>query len=139
MTEQPEKKDEKKKEIVIPIGISMDKNCEIPENLKSWDTLDEQSPEYKDATNELDAVTTYIANLLNEGPEMKENMGKRVVTFKAVLQTLIKKVFVSNIERIGVLNQLIFSIQYEQEVRKMAMAYQAQLEAEKKKAAYYVQ
>jgi hypothetical protein len=135
---EEQKKEIKKKDIVIPMDLLMLTNLKTPDNLRTWESFDEQSPEYQEMTLELDAITTFIANQLNEGPELKENMGKRVMTFKAVLRTLIKKVFMSNIDRVGVLSQLIFDLQYESEMRKLASAYQKQAEEEAKKRASYV-
>jgi hypothetical protein len=141
MPEENSNKTEKKPDIVIPRDTKFGE-YEIPEQLKVWDSPNSYSKEYGETMEDLSAICDYIAKLLNEGPEIKESVAKRMLTLRAVMKTIIMKTFCNNFNRIGLLQQMIFDIQYEQQMKIALAAYQRQMQAqeaiEKEKGDTYV-
>jgi hypothetical protein len=141
MTEENDNKSEKKPDIVIPRDTKLGV-YEVPEQLKTWDSPDSYSKEYGEMMEDLSAICDYVAKLLNEGPEIKESVTKRMLTLRAVMKTIIMKTFCNNVNRVGLLAQMIFDIQYEQQMKIALAAYQRQMqtqqEMEKQKGNTYV-
>lgn len=131
MTDDEKETCPKRKDIVIPRETTFEK-YEIPENLKVWEEPHSYTQEYAEMMEDLSAICDHICKLLNEGPEVKESISKRMLTLRVIFKLLLLKTFANNFDRIGLLEQIIFDIMYEQQMRIAVAAYQRQMQEQSK-------
>jgi len=111
MAEQKEeKKKEKKKKIEIEIGKKYKMKLEVPKSMESWNSSADMSEEYKEMLGELSSIANYITYRLNEGPETKESIVKRVLTLRAIILELLDNTFLDGFHRYGLLTDILCDI-----------------------------
>jgi hypothetical protein len=112
---EPEKNGEEKKQI-LRLEIDLEKltktppDVVVPENQKLWESREEMSKEYIELLGTLQILALYIARNINEGPEVKDNSGKRLVLTKTVLEILIGNLAISGYDVYGLLTEMIHDI-----------------------------
>jgi hypothetical protein len=111
----------------------------IPDCLKVWEKKEDISPEYRAMMDNINILIDNIAVSLNEGPEVADNIAKRIQSLDAIIKSLIDKVFISLNDRIAILDKIKFNELYENQLKKMAATYINELKKEQKKAAEYVE
>ena len=82
----------KKKRIQIDLDaneIDSYKPPSLPDNLKTWDDKEKISDEYADMVAVGKYLAKYLAMCCNDGPECKDNIGKRIITAKIFLSTFV--------------------------------------------------
>ena len=127
--ENANKPESEKKPVVVPRETKF-AEYEVPDQLKVWDSPQAYTKEYAEMMADLSAMCDYIAKNLNEGPEVKDSVAKRVLTLRAVIKTIMMKTFCNNFNRVGLLEQMIFDIMYEQQMKIALAAYQRQMQAQ---------
>lgn len=135
------KKEENKQEpdsIVVPI-LKPRIDYDIPDDMKLWNKPSDLTPEYKEMMRVFDILIDYIVVSLNEGPEVKDSVAKRISTIEGVLKTIILKSFISVTDRVAILEKCKFDILYNYKMQVMAAQMAAQMLKEQKKADEYVQ
>jgi hypothetical protein len=95
----------------------------IPDCLKVWESKDQISPDYRIMMDNLNILIDNIAVSLNEGPEVADNVAKRIQSLDAVVKSLMDKVFISLSDRIAILEKMKFNMMYENQMKKMATSY----------------
>ncbi len=127
--ESDNKPDSEKKPVIVPRETKFGE-YEVPDQLKVWDGPESYTKEYGEMMADLSALCDHIAKQLNEGPEVKDSVAKRVLTLRAVIKTIMMKTFCNNFNRVGLLEQMIFDIMYEQQMKIALAAYQRQMQAQ---------
>ena len=130
----------KEKEQVIPRETKFE-NTKFQKNSKYGTEPNSYTKEYAEMVEDLSAICDYICKLLNEGPEVKESLAKRILTLRVIFKMILMKTFANNFDRIGLLEQIIFDMMYEQQMRIAVAAYQRQMQVreQQKKEKDYVQ
>jgi len=128
-----EEQKNKKEPIIIPRDISIPE-YEIPENMAIWASEGDYSEGFKQLLSDLTDICLYVAKQLNEGPEVKDSVAKRVITLKSLIKYLIMRVFLNNIEREGILHQIILDLYYEYQQAEAVKRYKSMLEEQQKRA-----
>jgi hypothetical protein len=122
---------EKKKVIEIPIEVKLG-GYQTPSCLESWSKEDSYTPEFEHMMDEFGSIVDYVCKQLNEGPEVKDNITKRILTLRIIIKALLGKTFINNLSRVGMLEQLLFDIMYEQQMREALTMYKKQQEQAQK-------
>ena len=104
-----EKKDEKKKEnrkIIIELDLDvLDKPTErqIMPNCDIWEKEEDMSPEFAQMMESLRYVMIYLARCMNEGPEVKDNVMKRSIAIRSLLDEFFMNVNINGYLLWGIL------------------------------------
>lgn len=111
MGENPVKKEpikEEPKKNVLHLEINLDTlndalKIETPANQSIWKDDTEMSEEYKLMLSTLCIIAKYIARVCNEGPEVKDNINKRLVTIKTIMDTFTNNLAINGYNLYGLL------------------------------------
>ena len=133
-----EYKDKPEEVITLP-KLKLRNDYATPDNLKSWENKDAITPEYRAMMDNLNVLIDNIAVSLNEGPEVANNLAKRIQSFDAIIKSLIGKVFISLYDRVAILSKVQFELMYENEMKKAAAHYIAAMQKEQEKGNQYVE
>jgi len=132
-------KDKPEEVIEIP-KLKLKHDYPIPDCLKVWEKKEDISPEYRAMMDNINILIDNIAVSLNEGPEVADNIAKRIQSLDAIIKSLMDKVFISLNDRIAILEKIKFTMLYNNQMKKMAATYiNALKEEQKKKADEYVE
>jgi hypothetical protein len=112
MTEQSIEKKEEQKKNILTLSIDLDEiakesDFKVPENQDIWHKPEDMTPEYNEMMNVVSILALYLAKLCNEGPEVKDNISKRLVTVKTMLTMFISNLNISGYMVYGVLTELL--------------------------------
>jgi len=83
---------------------------ETPKSLETWTLEKPISKECVETLNRCLSAARYIANELNEGPEVKDSVTKRTILLKYVLHEIIFSTFLNGYMRIGLLSEILNDI-----------------------------
>jgi hypothetical protein len=102
--------EEKKK--IFQINIDLEKlaephKCNVPENQIVWQSKKEMSKEYLELNKELQILALYIAKCCNEGPEVKDNINKRLVLARIVFGIILDNLAVTGYDAYGMLLEML--------------------------------
>jgi hypothetical protein len=89
-------------------------DLKAPDNQTLWTAGTPKSPEIEQMLMEVNDICTYLVNIINHGPEVKDNSAKRVMVLKAILKTIITYTFITSIDRLGVLEAIKDDLNTEQ-------------------------
>lgn len=78
---------------------------ECPENQRLWASQAEISQEYQKMVGTLSIIATFMARTCNEGPEVKDNVTKRLITVKTVLDTFLQNLSLTGYDIYGLLTE----------------------------------
>jgi len=145
-----EKKDEKKKEnrkIVIELDLDvLDKPTErqIIPNCNVWEKEEDISPEFAQMMESLRYVMIYLARCMNEGPEVKDNIMKRAIAIRSLLDEFFMNVNINGYLLWGILYETmsncymnltgrnkVLDIIRQIQMRKLQMEVQKQKQSER--------
>jgi len=115
-------KDKPEEVIEIP-KLKLKHDYPIPDCLKVWEKKEDIGPEYRAMMDNINILIDNIAVSLNEGPEVADNVAKRIQSLDAVVKSLMDKVFISLSDRIAILEKMKFNMMYENQMKKMATSY----------------
>jgi hypothetical protein len=132
-------KSDKPEEVIEIPKLKLKKDYPIPDCLKIWEKREDISPEYRAMMDNINVLIDNIAVSLNEGPEVADNIAKRIQTLDAIIKSLMDKVFISLNDRIAILEKIKFTMMYNNTMKKMAATYIEALKEEQKKADEYVE
>ena len=97
-----------------------------------WTKEKPKTPEFIAMMNDVNDIITHLCNLINQGPEVKENSAKRVMVARAIMKTLLTHSFVTAIDRLGILESIKDDLNSEQRVQMFKDAVQSQMESYEK-------
>jgi len=106
VTEEPKKEKKKERKLTFelnldeldnPIERRMQQGCEI------WQKDTDITPEFKDMMENLKYLSKYLAVCINEGPEVKDNIMKRMVALKLVIEEIFQNVNINGYLAYGIL------------------------------------
>jgi hypothetical protein len=123
-----------KEPLVVPRKVEFP-DYEVPENLASWDVEHQTTPEYNKMVSDILTCADFISKTLNEGPEVKDSVTKRMITLRAVLRVICLKTLATHFLRLGVVEQIKFDILYEQQMQIQMEQYQKMMLAKQGKCA----
>ena len=110
----PEKKEESNllKKNVFTFSIDLDelvKRSEfvLPQNQDTWHKAEDMSPEYNEMMNCLSILALYLAKSCNEGPEVKDNCTKQIITVKTILEIFLTNLSITGYMAYGLLTELL--------------------------------
>ena len=145
-----EKKDEKKKEnrkIVIELDLDvLDKPTErqIIPNCNVWEKEEDMSPDFAQMMESLRYVMIYLARCMNEGPEVKDNIMKRAIAIRSLLDEFFMNVNINGYLLWGILYETmsncymnltgrnkVLDIIRQIQMRKLQMEVQKQKQSER--------
>jgi hypothetical protein len=114
MEEQPIKepvKEEPKKNILTLVidldALSAPQQFIIPPDQDIWHNQEEMGEDYQKFMNALGIMMIYIARSCNEGPEIKENPTKRIITIKTLLDMFFQNLNISGYMAYGLLTEIL--------------------------------
>lgn len=110
MLPEPEKKEDKKN--IFVLNIDLDElmkfpKIPIPENQTVWQVKGDMSPDYIKLSQSLQVLAIYIARCCNEGPEVKDNVNKRLMLLHTILQLILENMNISGYDCYGLLTDLL--------------------------------
>lgn len=108
---------------------------ETPENQQTWHHQEEMSKEYMDLRGELTILALYIARACNEGPEVNENVNKRIILARTVLGMIIDNLAITGYDAYGMIIEMQQSLFMRVDGKKQIMAILTQIEQAKAIAA----
>jgi hypothetical protein len=103
MTEEPKKE---KRKLVLELDLDeLDKPVErrVQQGCEIWQKDEDLSPEFKDLMENLKYISKYLAVCVNEGPEVKDNIMKRMVAIKLVIEEIFQNVNINGYLAYGIL------------------------------------
>lgn len=108
---------------------------ETAENQRIWSCQEEQSKEYMELRGKLTVLAMYIARSINEGPEVKDNINKRLVLARSIIGLIFDNVAITGYDAYGILIEMQQSLFMRVDGRKYIMALLAQIEQTRATAA----
>lgn len=113
MLPSPEEKKEKKNILFVTIDleelVKFPKPI-VPENQRIWQTKEDMSPDYIKLNQTLQMLSLHIARCCNEGPEVKDNINKRLVLVSTVIRIIIENLNISGYDCYGLLTEILQDI-----------------------------
>jgi len=95
-----------KKTLTIDI-TDLFKEYKTPKNMELWDKTNKMTNECKEMIAELSTIIAYVAEQLNDGPEVKESIAKRCMILKSLVSFLMNQTFLDHLHRYGILHQVM--------------------------------
>lgn len=83
-------------------------NIKPPEEI--WKTKSEMSEDYLKLLHRLSVLTIYLAQNINEGPEVKDNMNKRLILARIIIGMLLENLAVTAYDVYGILTEVTHDI-----------------------------
>jgi hypothetical protein len=77
-----------------------------PENQTMWNSPKDMSEDYIKLSRELSILATYIAKGCNEGPEVKDNINKRLALVAIILRAIFGNLEITGYDAYGLLTEL---------------------------------
>lgn len=77
-----------------------------PDNQKVWKCQQELSEDYKKLNQQLQILGMYIARACNEGPEVKDNVNKRIILASTVIRMIVDNLAITGYDAYGMLIEL---------------------------------
>ena len=99
----------------------------IPDCQKVWTSREDMSKEYIELHHVLMILAIYIARQINEGPEVYENISKRLVLTKTIMTTILDNLAITGYDAFGVLNDMLFETYMKVNGRKFILQTMAQV------------
>jgi hypothetical protein len=124
---------ESEKEIVVKIKPLKDTYA-VPETLKVWTSNKEMSDEYKEMMKTISIMANQICVQLNEGPEVKDSISKRILSLDSIIKILLSRTFLSVYDRVGIINKISFELLATHQL----MGFEEQLAKEREKKREYI-
>lgn len=112
----------------IPIPIT-------PENQGIWKSKEEMSEGYIKLNRDLQCLAMYIARSCNEGPEVKDNVNKRLALISTVLKVIFDNLAVTGYDAYGLLAEMQLDIYMKISGRRHIINTLAQIEEAKEELA----
>ncbi|GEM_PF-5079389 len=115
MTEEPNKEEQKvveKKNEILHLDIDVQNlfkeisNITVPDNQKVWDGPQDMSPEYKALNHSLQILAVFLAHECNTGPEVKDNVNKRLILARGILGVFLDNLQVTGYDCYGMLSEI---------------------------------
>jgi len=78
-----------------------------PSNQEVWHSSKEMSDEYKKLNQTLQVLAMYIARQCNEGPEVKDNINKRLILTRTILGIIIDNLAITGYDCYGMLLEML--------------------------------
>jgi hypothetical protein len=115
---------------------------ECAENEMTWHSQEEMSKEFIELKGELMILAMYIARHINEGPEVKDNVNKRLILSRQILGMILDNLSITGYDAYGMLIEMQQSLFMRIDGRKQIMVLLAQMEqakaiAAQKQSAHY--
>lgn len=79
----------------------------VPENQEMWKKREDMSEAYIKMNQELQVLSMFIARACNEGPEVKDNINKRLALASTVLRVIIDNLSITGYDAYGLLSELM--------------------------------
>lgn len=104
---------EEKKRQVLHLDIDLEDlftkvpRCVVPENQSIWASKADMSEDYIKLNQELQVLSMYIARACNEGPEVKDNINKRLSLISTVLRIMLGNLAITGYDAYGLLAELL--------------------------------
>ena len=105
MEKQKNKKINLEDYILVPKSIDFG-DMKPPKGMEGWDEKNLPKIEYIKLVSKLSILSLHIANQLNIGPEVKDDIPKRTITLKALVKMLVNNTFLDGYHKAGVLTEL---------------------------------
>jgi len=105
MTEEQKDKKEPRK-LILELNLDeLDKPVErrVQQGCEIWQKDEDLSPEFKDMVENVKYIAKYLAVCINEGPEVKDNIMKRMVVLKLVFEEILQNANINGYLAYGVL------------------------------------
>lgn len=126
------RKKKQKDRVTLTIDITdLSSKCKTPKNMEIWTKDNPMSKKVEKLIDECTNLVAYMAKRLNEGPEVKTNIMKRASITKALIQFLIKQVYLDNFHRLGMLDQIMYDLKASRS-QTIVLAVEEQSISEKK-------
>lgn len=146
MAEQPEKHEvlpapEEKKRQVLHLDIDLEDLFTkipqhiMPENESIWKKREDMSEEYVKMNQQLQVLAMFIARTCNEGPEVKDNVNKRLALISTILRVIIDNLSITGYDAYGLLSELMQDTYMRISGKKHIINVLAQVEEVKEKIA----
>jgi hypothetical protein len=106
MTEESEKEKKKERKLVIELDLDeLDKPIErkTQQGCEIWQKDEDVSPEFQEFIENLKYLSKYLAVCVNEGPEVKDNIMKRMVALKLVIEEFFQNLNINGYLAYGML------------------------------------
>jgi hypothetical protein len=137
-TPPAEKKEEKKH--ILSLNIDLDElvkfpKIPIPANQSVWQTQSDMSEDYKKLNQTLVVLAIYIARSCNEGPEVKDNINKRLMLVTTVVRTMLENMNISGYDCYGLLAEILQDFHLKISGRKYIEKILEDIKAEKEEIA----
>jgi len=107
-----EKKSEPAKANVLKLTLNVDEldNFKVPDldekMFGTWEKGDQISNEYVELQRMTSLIARYLAACCNEGPEVKDNMSKRMILTKSILKEFVEHISLNGWMLYGLLFEL---------------------------------
>jgi hypothetical protein len=99
MTEKPAEKSESQRVLNLKLNIKELENLKVPELDKKlfgvWEKESDVSKEYCELAHLSCMIARYLAACVNEGPEVKDNLSKRMILTKQILEEFLGHVAIN--------------------------------------------
>ena len=146
MTEQPEKREalpapEEKKKQMLHLDIDLeDLFTKIPphvtpENQAIWKNKIDMSEDYIKLNRTLQVLAMYLARACNEGPEVKDNINKRLALVSTILRVLFDNLAITGYDAYGLLAELLMDTHMKISGKRHVINILAQIEEMKEQIA----
>ena len=140
---------EGKEHKILHIDIDLDElinhtpTTKIPDNQEIWHSREDMTKDYVELHKGLQILALYIASNINEGPEVNDNISKRLVLTRTILGTIIDNLAITGYDAFGLLTDMLFDAYMKVNGRKfiiqtMAQVAAAEEEMRKKQSESYI-
>lgn len=148
--QQNKEKKEEKKPKVLHFDIDLEElanhipDVKTPENQGIWKSREEMSDEYVKLNQGLQVLAIYIARNINEGPEVKDNINKRIILARTILGLIVDNLAVTGYDIYGMLTEMQYDIYMRVSGKKqvlltIAQVAQAEEEERRKQSESYIE
>lgn len=103
---------EEKKKQVLNLSIDLKElynipQFTVPENQVVWQRREDMSPDYMKLNQTLQILAMYIARSCNEGPEVKDNVTKRLILVRTVIGIIMDNIAITGYDAYGLLTEML--------------------------------
>ena len=106
MTEELKKEEKKERKFILELNLDeLDKPVErrMQQGCEIWQRNEDISPEFQEFMENLKYLSKYLAVCVNEGPEVKDNIMKRMVAIKLVIEEIFQNLNINGYLAYGIL------------------------------------
>lgn len=132
---EEKKEQEKKEHPTLRLEIDLDElvshtpTTKIPECQQVWKSREDMSKEYIELHHVLQILALYIARNINEGPEVNENINKRLILARIIFGTILDNLAITGYDAFGLLTDMLHDSYMKVNGRKFILQTIAQVAA----------